>query len=358
MELFSAAFVIITIFSLSDGSEVCCKSGRCYHNDGVFRHLPLPLCPEDMDIKTFLYTRLNRNNPVQVFINPESDNVLMNDDLHVFDPLNPTIFTTHGWLGHGELDWLFEQKDFILDRLDANVLIIDWEDGANHYYYPKAAACTRTAGISTALVMDHMVEKMNVRYEQIWCVGFSLGAHHCGHAGMNTKEKIGRITGLDPAGPLFTKRDKLVRLNPDAAVYVDVIHTDGTAIFLALGLMDRVGHADFYPNGGQKQPGCYTRQNLKYDPETFGEVMEYESATYEDFGCMHYRAVRYFEESFQNKTCHVTKYKCEDQYNLPGSCSECNYGCPIMGVEAINERPHGIFYLKTESSAPFCRYGN
>ncbi|WAR23996.1 LIPR2-like protein [Mya arenaria] len=64
-------------------------------------------------------------------------------------------------------------------------------------------------------------------------------------------------TGLDPAGPAFTKSDAIVRLDPTDAVYVDAIHSDGAPLQDAgFGTILSMGHKDFYPNGGQVQPGC------------------------------------------------------------------------------------------------------
>ena len=36
--------------------------------------------------------------------------------------------------------------------------------------------------------------------------------------------------GMDPAGPYFEKKPPSVRLDPSDAIFVDVIHTDETAI--------------------------------------------------------------------------------------------------------------------------------
>jgi hypothetical protein len=36
------------------------------------------------------------------------------------------------------------------------------------------------------------------------------------------------LSGLDPAGPLFYKFDPAVRIDSQDAVFVDIIHTDGT----------------------------------------------------------------------------------------------------------------------------------
>lgn len=46
--------------------------------------------------------------------------------------------------------------------------------------------------------------------------------------------------------------DPAVRLDPTDAAYVDVIHTDAGT----LGTTQRVGHIDFWPNGGVHQRGC------------------------------------------------------------------------------------------------------
>lgn len=61
-------------------------------------------------------------------------------------------------------------------------------------------------------------------------------------------------TALDPAGPLFTYpylNDAKDRLDASDARYVQVIHSS-----IVLGAYPRLGHADFYVNGGVAQPGC------------------------------------------------------------------------------------------------------
>ena len=67
----------------------------------------------------------------------------------------------------------------------------------------------------------------------------------------------GLIAGLDPAGPWFEHNDYSNGLNPSRARLVDVIHTNGEEfIAMNLGTMKPLGHVDFYPNGGGRQPGC------------------------------------------------------------------------------------------------------
>ena len=69
--------------------------------------------------------------------------------------------------------------------------------------------------------------------------------------------------GLDPAGPLFTDvGDARFRLDPSDAKYVDVILTDmpQKGGLVGFGMRKEAGHANFFPNGGVRQPGC--KQNL------------------------------------------------------------------------------------------------
>lgn len=87
-------------------------------------------------------------------------------------------------------------------------------------------------------------------------IGFSLGAHVSGFAGAELPG-ISRITGLDPAGPLFESQHPKARLDSTDAVFVDVIHSNGENLILGgLGSWQPMGHVDFYPNGGRVQNGC------------------------------------------------------------------------------------------------------
>jgi pimeloyl-ACP methyl ester carboxylesterase len=89
---------------------------------------------------------------------------------------------------------------------------------------------------------------------KIHVVGHSLGAHVSGLTGKLVQEgvysnndtqtlnKIGRISGLDPAGPLFDGIEVQRKLRPEDALFVDVYHTAiGTR-----GDSSLSGHVDFY----------------------------------------------------------------------------------------------------------------
>jgi len=65
--------------------------------------------------------------------------------------------------------------------------------------------------------------------------------------------QLSRISGLDPALPLFDIDQPENRLSTSDAELVDVIHTCGGI----LGFEKPLGHIDFFPNAGVPvQPGC------------------------------------------------------------------------------------------------------
>ncbi len=67
-------------------------------------------------------------------------------------------------------------------------------------------------------------------------IGHSLGSHIAGYIGETLRERrlgvLGRITGLDPAEPLFQSMPEFVRLDPGDAEFVDAIHTDAKSILM------------------------------------------------------------------------------------------------------------------------------
>ena len=73
---------------------------------------------------------------------------------------------------------------------------------------------------------NHGLDPKNVHI-----IGHSLGAHTAGYAGERI-QKLGRITGLDPAEPYFQGMSENVRLDPSDAEFVDVIHSDASSIVL------------------------------------------------------------------------------------------------------------------------------
>ena len=63
------------------------------------------------------------------------------------------------------------------------------------------------------------------------------------------------VPGLDPARPGYEPPYKGVRrIYPEDARYVDIIHTNTEPV--GFGITESWGHADFFVNGGLRQPEC------------------------------------------------------------------------------------------------------
>lgn len=107
------------------------------------------------------------------------------------------------------------------------------------------------------ILVNRLVSEYKVPREKIVLIGHSLGGQISGWAGKKFGEisgqKLARIIALDPAGPLFILRPNSRRLNKHDAEVVMVIHTDGDK----LGFPIPCGTIDFFPNGGDNQPGCW-----------------------------------------------------------------------------------------------------
>nr|XP_050038078.1 lipase member I-like [Dermacentor andersoni] len=191
-------------------------------------------------------------------------------------------------------------------------------------------------GVLLSILLQDMVATSAGKLEpkNIHVIGFSLGAQAAGFCGRHfynaTKEKLGRITGLDPAGPLFTTSN--AALSKDDATFVDVIHTNaGNFMDLKLGIKGPIGHVDFYPNGGSKQPGCL------------------------DVGCSHSRARELFQASINSK-CPFAAYPCgSDWVRLVGYQEASDWWCyQEMGYNSVNMQGRGNFYLMTKDVPPYC----
>lgn len=64
-------------------------------------------------------------------------------------------------------------------------------------------------------------------------------------------------SAFDPAHPGFDGPNARRRLTKSDAKFVDVIHTNArVGLSNAVGIETPLGHADFYPNGGSRMPGC------------------------------------------------------------------------------------------------------
>ncbi|KAL7983535.1 hypothetical protein Chor_000411 [Crotalus horridus] len=199
----------------------------------------------DLKMQLLLYTRRNKDCAEHL------DEHNITTSIH-FNVTKNIVVIIHGYRFTGSPPiWIDRIKNLLLEKQDFNIIIVDWNRGATTVNYFSAVASAKKVVPYLTHLIDQMLEN-GVAVDSIYMIGVSLGAHIAGFIGKAYNGKIGRITGLDPAGPLFTGKLAIERLDHTDAQFVDVIHTDTDGF----GLKDPLGNIDFYPNGGTDQPGC------------------------------------------------------------------------------------------------------
>ncbi|MBN3306695.1 LIPE lipase, partial [Amia calva] len=270
-----------------------------------------------------------------------------------FNATSRTFLVIHGWTMSGMLEsWLHKLVAALLVReKDANVIVVDWLTLA-HQLYPDAVNNTKLVGHDIARLLEWLKEELNLPLENVHMIGYSLGAHVAGYAGTFVQGTVGRITGLDPAGPMFEGVDSNCRLSPDDADFVDVLHTyTREALGVSIGIQQPVGDIDIYPNGGDIQPGCGLSDilgTMAYG--SFGDVVK----------CEHERSVELFVDSLLNKDHKSFAYQCTgpDRFKK-GICLSCRKNrCNNLGYNAkkMRKRRNSRMYLKTRADTPFGGY--
>ncbi|XP_069683241.1 pancreatic triacylglycerol lipase-like [Periplaneta americana] len=209
-----------------------------------------------------------------------------------------------------------------------NVIAASYGDLVLDGCYVQATINLPVIANCTAQLIDFLVKKMNVPLQDIHVIGFSLGAQGAGQAGNYvTVGKLKRITGLDPAGPLFLQygNDAHV-LSKDDAEFVEVVHTNGGLA----GQLVVLGHVDFFMNGGSLQPDCQLT----------------------DFACSHVRAPMYFAESITTQTG-FWGYRCSQMIFAIAFPFLCDSGYNAIMGEYANSSARGIYRVDTNGKSPF-----
>ncbi|XP_061673936.1 endothelial lipase [Syngnathoides biaculeatus] len=268
-----------------------------------------------------------------------------------FNATAKTIFIIHGWTISGMFqNWMQKLVAAVMRReSEANVVVVDWMSMAQRVY-PDAVNYTHTVGRDIATLLDWLQDELHLPLEKVHLIGYSLGAHVAGYAGTHVRGSLGRITGLDPAGPMFEGVEKEKRLSPDDADFVDVLHTyTREALGVSIGIQQPIGDVDIYPNGGDVQPGC-----------SLGDVLSVAKNFIEVVECEHERAVHLFVDSLMNRDHVSFAYQCTDSLRFKkGICLSCRKNrCNNIGYEArkMRKRRNSKMYLKTRADTPFGGY--
>ncbi|KAF2897855.1 hypothetical protein ILUMI_08321 [Ignelater luminosus] len=284
--------------------------------------------PKLSDISLSLYTRSNPTRPIK----------LRPDNTTGIDIRKKIIMTSHGWFSSSTTYLGPKLKDAYLKRYDCNLIVLDWFGIAMQIYSVTVCLLPKIALIVAGFLCGISKERgMSLR--TVHLEGISLGGQLSGLIGQETKricrEDIGRITALDPAGPLFQGLPEFKRLDRSDAIFVQVIHTNQGG----LGYFGNCGDVDFYPNCGVIQNGCPkvdVIEAAKYPPLTIA--------------CDHVRSLDYLYESitsnnFKAKSCKACPLYCSpDTFNVAEV---------VMGEGCSPNTTSGAYVLQTNSEPPF-----
>ncbi|TMW42475.1 hypothetical protein DOY81_012446 [Sarcophaga bullata] len=259
--------------------------------------------------------------------------------------------------------WIYEMKTALMAVEDCIVICVDWE-WCHFSELCKSCSNTRLVGKQLAMLIRNLQEHKGLNLSRTHIIGFSLGAHVSGFAGAELPG-LARITGLDPAGPLFEAQHPKVRLDNTDAEFVDVIHSNGENLILGgLGSWQPMGDVDYYPNGGRVQTGC---SNLFVGAVT-DFIWSAQTAEEEEGRslCNHRRAYKFFIDSVAPR-CLFPAFPCANYDDfLKGKCFPCAQDdedlaegvprCGNMGYYADRSSGRGQLYLVTREEEPFCAH--
>ncbi|KAM3962930.1 uncharacterized protein ACR2FA_003031 [Aphomia sociella] len=339
----------------SQGS-VCYGEFGCFEDAGPFAYLEtLPSPPPEVGTHFLLYSTVNRGDQPLLAVSASNMSAAWGWAARAFDSSRPTRIIVHGFGSNCDNVWVYEMRSALMAVEECNVVCVDWEGGASMPNYLRAAANTRLVGKQLAMLLQGLAKHIDLRFEDVHLIGFSLGAHVAGFAGSELRN-ISRITGLDPAGPLFEFQDPRARLDRSDAKFVDVIHSNGETLILGgLGAAQPLGHVDFYPNGGRVQHGC---SNL-FVGAVSDLVLPWAAPSPEGRSlCNHRRAYKFFTDSVSPK-CHFPAFPCTSYDTfLEGRCFPCDSQrrCGNMGYYADRSLGRGQLYLLTREEEPFCAH--
>ncbi|GJQ69471.1 hypothetical protein Trydic_g6578 [Trypoxylus dichotomus] len=285
------------------------------------------------DITFDLYTR---HNPIQASVLRIGD-----DDALIKSHFNfsePTVFFFHAFFESSTSTTATVIRTAYLQRKDHNIILLNAPRMEAGPWYLTAARNTRVVGEYSAKFIDFLVTR-GLHLPSLHLIGLSLGAQMAGVTGQNVRSgRISRITGLDPAGPLFTKWPKSLKLDSGDAEFVDVIHTDA-GIF---GYPRAIGHVDFWPNGGiSPQPGCTPQEVKKRNPDAIVETVF----------CSHWRSYQFYAESVIKEYSFLA-INCKNwKHFRTGQCDPEQV--PVSMGFLVHPHARGNYYLTTRSESPF-----
>ncbi|CAO1409451.1 unnamed protein product [Diamesa hyperborea] len=214
-------------------------------------------CPDD-EVKFWLFTRSNVNDKQLIHVDDTVEHSNLSSSY--FNPRHSSKIIIHGYRSDFYLTPLYEMKHEYLQQDNFNIFYVDWYNLSSSFCYPAAVHNVKHVGECVAQLVHRIRDEGS---SDIHVIGFSLGGQVPNYISNYLKPDflLPRITGLDPALPLFAFKDKDHKLDPSDAEFVDVYHTNA----LIQGQIAKTGDVDFIMNNGVIQPGCSSKGAREYN---------------------------------------------------------------------------------------------
>ncbi|XP_071455082.1 pancreatic triacylglycerol lipase-like [Hetaerina americana] len=289
-------------------------------------------CGNNRDVTFHLYTSKNGGRLFwrRKLFYPVTKEVI---DSSGFDPSIPTKIVIHGYGGGYAEDFiaLALRDAYIQYGDDLNIINMDWGNLSGAPCYPSAVINTLQGGHCLAQFLESLSNTTGLDISTVHALGLSLGAHLAAFASndLSGGQKLGRITGLDPALPFFASLRRSWKLDASDAHFVDVIHTN-SGVF---GKIEATGHVDFYVNGGRNQPACVSAINAQL--------------------CSHVLSAYYFAESIDKNSLGFYGLFCPSYFlYVIGYCTPSPERFTQMG-EYCPTSARGVYIVPTAENPPF-----
>ncbi|XP_042911517.2 lipoprotein lipase, partial [Parasteatoda tepidariorum] len=275
---------------------------------------------DNLDVSYYLFTYMNPKEPYH--LKTTQDSWIQSN----LDPKHPTIFLIHGFETEINIQngTYTKMKDNILNRsVYRNVFLMDYSKYSSGLF-SETAKMSFLVSQNLANFIHFLMKNASMAADQFHLVGASLGGEVAANAA-SLVPGLGRLTGLDPAGPIFELLPSNYRISSDDAQFVDIIHTSSIAPFpKGIGISYPAGDMDFYPNGGQYQPGCGDSNKIS-GTKNKNDVLRIAR-------CNQDRAISLFIESICSMKCQFIGVKCKsyDEFEK-GHCTPENSDTAKMG---------------------------
>lgn len=207
MKFFQSLLLVVSTFFAVECDEKFFFD--CFYTDQI--------CPNE-NVTFHLYTQDTADSPLEISLRN-----IENINSEIFIPNAKLIVILHGYMGHRDDTPNPLLRAAFFERDNFNIISVDYGKLVKSPCYIHAVGNLPTVANCTANLIDFLIDGNFFTLDDIHVIGFSLGAQTSGMISnyLSHIRKLKRITGLDPAKPLFVTASEDKRLDQSDAEFVE-----------------------------------------------------------------------------------------------------------------------------------------